>query len=101
MTINQRMALIINTIGVPDILKKTDLGQSALYKIAAGGGVNGITIEKMCKGYPDISIEWVIYGIGEMWKNSTKVENTEGCMMAGGCVLRRVAVMEELLKEKK
>ncbi len=27
-------------------------------------------------------------------------ENTEGCMMAGGCVLRRVAVMEEKLKDK-
>ena len=69
-------------------------GQSALYKIAGGGGASALTIEKLCQGYPNLSIEWLIFEIGEMWKDSNKVEVTEGDMEN---LLRRVAHLEQKL----
>ena len=98
MSINERTTLFINTVTVPEILKKTDLGQSGLYKIGNGGGVSALTIEKLCQGYPNLSIEWLIYGIGEMWKTSTKVEVTEGVIEN---LQRRLAETEREIKSMK
>ena len=78
MNINERVAYFINEVTVPEILKKSDLGQSALYKVAGGGGFKSSTLEGLCKAYPNLSADWLLYEIGNMWKDSTKVESTEG-----------------------
>ena len=80
MNINERVAYFINEVTVSEILTKTDLGQSALYKILKGGGFKGATLESLCQGYPNLNADWLLYGIGNMWRNSTKVEFTEGVL---------------------
>ena len=75
MTINERVTYFINTVTVAEILKRTDLGQSALYKIASGGGVSAITLEKICKAFPNLNHNWILVETGTMWNDSTLVEN--------------------------
>jgi transcriptional regulator with XRE-family HTH domain len=65
------------------------------------------SVLKMCELF-NVALEDFVYKNLEYQNYSEKTElkseltlqNTEGCMMAGGCVLRRVAEMEELLKQK-
>lgn len=52
-----------------------------------------------------IDLETLVFGDVAIFpselKISSSVETTEGCMMAGGCVLRRVAVLEGDLEKIK
>lgn len=67
MIVNQRLIEFINEVGVQDILKRTTLGQSLIYKLKETGGATSSTLEEIFKGYPNLSAEWLFKGIGNKW----------------------------------
>ena len=76
--IRQRIAELIQVITVTEIVSKTDLKKANLYRVKGLENFGIEILEKIIEAYPNISSEWLIYGIGEMWKNSIKSETTEG-----------------------
>lgn len=60
------------------------------------------TLRAILDAYPKLSLEWLMFGTGEMWTESPKSNQpTSSCLLGGGCVLRRVAVMESDLEKLK
>lgn len=74
-SIRQRVGHFIDTVTVNDILSKTDLKQANLYRVKAGENFRIEVLEKIFIAYPNLSPDWVIKGIGEMWQDSIKTEN--------------------------
>ena len=59
-------------------------------------------LKAILDAYPNLSLEWFMTGKGQMWIESPKLDSTtEVCIMAGGCILRRVAIMESDLQKLK
>lgn len=74
---NQRVKEFIKEVGIQDILKKTNLGQSLVYKLKDTGGANSTTLEEIFIGFPNLSSEWIFKGIGKMWKSENYGEALE------------------------
>ena len=108
MSVNQRIKILQDSIGKQRFFSNrigiNEKTLSSLYKEGANYP-SFMIIEAVLKGFPLLNARWLILGEGEMMNNSEKVEHnsetTEGCMMAGGCVLRRVAIMESDLQKLK
>lgn len=77
MSVNQRFSDFVNQVTVKEILLKTNLKQSALYRAKSGGGVTADTLEEIFNAYPNLNPEWLFFGIGKMWKIYEKLENNE------------------------
>lgn len=75
MSANQRLIEFINEVTVTDLLLRTKIGKSSLYKIKHSGGANVSTLQEIFESYPNLSPDWIFKGIGKMWtkENSGQV----------------------------
>jgi hypothetical protein len=74
MTVTERVAYFIKAVTVADIMQRTSLKQSNLYRVSEGKPFNIEVIEQLVTGYPTLNAEWLLFGIGEIWKHSNKSE---------------------------
>ena len=74
-----RLSKFINSLGInkKEFSRKTGLDYAHLYRITKGNGDPGFdTCSKISETYPELSITWLITGIGEM-KNITREERND------------------------
>ena len=74
-----RLRIFIESLGITkkDFSRKTGLDYSHLHTIITGKGDPGFdTCSKISEAYPELSITWLITGIGEM-KNITREERND------------------------
>ena len=76
MSLRNRIAFFVKTMTVSDVLEKTNLKQSNLYRVRDGLNFGVDIIEEIINGYPNLNPSWLMYGNGEMWKDSNLVEDS-------------------------
>jgi len=74
-----RLSKFINSLGITkkEFSRKTGLDYAHLHRITTGNGDPGFdTCSKISEAYPQLSLTWLITGIGEM-KNITREERND------------------------
>ena len=84
-----------NNIQFAEMLNKTASVTSALCNAAPVGRK---TIEDLLKAFPEVSEQWIMYGVGDMFgKQSVTQNNVNGDNISGGSV-KNVELSQQLVE---